>query len=251
MMFHWYTYLLCLVWLSYLLAVVCIQTRHNSVTILAKLKSSKRLRILLEAVILVCVLFGPAITVLWTPFYKKDFEYGFDGHICAIKPSSNNTNLSSNIVLTGQLYSYAPILLTGLVAVVLMVGLAVVYCTMSAKLKQAKRTIKKLVALLLSIIGFLLTFSLLSLILNTLICNSLVVYGMNTTFTTLGKFVIIVGYLIVFHWTRKRRTKNGNHKNIQENKEYGTFRESSRETAPSDTYFTVPHTGEFTGSHTA
>ena len=250
LMFHWCTYLLYLVWLAYLLAIVCVRTTHTS-AIVTKLKtSSKKLRVFLEAVVLVSALFGPAITVLWTPFYVKQYEYGFDGHICAIMPTSNSSNVSSKVVLTGQLYSYTPILLTGLVAVILTVGVTVVYCTVSRKLKPTiKHAIKNLATLSLSIIGFLLTYFLVSLILNTLICNNLVVYGMNTTFTTLGKFVIIVGYLIAFHWTRKRKKKMVNSNNMQANKEYGTFKESSRETAPSNTHFTVPYTGEFSRSH--
>ncbi len=154
LMFHWWTYLLCLVWMAYLLTVVCIQTRADS-AVVAKFKSSMALRIMIEVGIIGGSLLGPAIVVLWVPFYEKHNEYGFNGYICTIKPSSNNTN-STIEAIAGQLYIYTPILLTGLFAVLLTVGVAVVYCTMSTKLKRVKEAIRNLIALSVSIIAFLL-----------------------------------------------------------------------------------------------
>ena len=239
-MFHWSTYISCLVWQSYLLAIVCIQAVHEP-ALVTKVKASKKLRITLEVLIILLAFFGPALTVLGIPLYIHELEYGFTGYVCGLKPALNS---SKTVEIFVQMYSYTPIAVTVLAAVCILLGFLTIYCTISERMKRAKKAVKNLSVLSLSIIGFLAVYLAVSFVPKALICDNVVLYGINTSFTTVGKFAIFIPYLIVFDCSRKKPSLSDT--KVHVNKEYGSFKESSRESPPSDTRFTVPYTGGFT-----
>ena len=240
LVFHWSTYITCLVWQSYLLTIVCIQVVHEP-ALVTKVKASKKLRTTIEVLIILLVYFGPALTVLGIPLYIHELEYGFTGYICALKPVLNS---SKTVEVFAQMYSYTPIAFSVLTAVCTLLGFMIVYCTISERMKSAKKAVKNLSVLSLSIIGFLVVYLIISFVLKALICDNVVLYGINTSFTTVGKFTIFIPYLIVFDCSRKKPSLNDT--KVHVNKEYGSFKESSRESPPSDTRFTVPYTDGFT-----
>lgn len=99
-------------------------------------------------------------------------------------------------------------------------------------------------------------------ILNTMLVVDILVdtsYSLNIFFfisATLTDLIFLFGYLLALYSSVFRRKlavheKLRHHHYFAEDdddrgKEYGTFRDSSHQTAPSSTYFDVPYTGEFT-----
>ena len=242
-MFHWYTYMICLMWVIYLLVIVCIQTRRDNTTIGTKFKASKILRASLELGIFTGVLVSPVVLFLWIPFYARESTYGYNGYICTIKSTSNSTMNSIN----ADLFISGPILVTGLFIVLLFIGMAILHCIMSAKLKHAKQAIGNLVIFSFFLIAFFAVFIFLAQILKLSGISgypSLILYGLYVILATLGKFIIVIGYLIAFHCTKRKKRAKAKLK-WKVTAEYGTFKESTRQTAPSSTYFTIPYTGQF------
>lgn len=80
--FDWCTSILCSVLISYLLLLVCTQTRGDS-AIVARFRSSKTLQMLLEFGIVVGTLLVPPM-LLWIPYHLN--AYGFDGTLCKFRP---------------------------------------------------------------------------------------------------------------------------------------------------------------------
>ena len=83
----------------------------------------------------------------------------------------------------------------------------------------------------------------------------LVMFCLALSIQILGQFTIITVYLLFFHFamfydTLKkfiwRKQRNNHTSESLANGEYGTFKESSRCTVPSSTYFNIEYTGEFT-----
>ena len=134
--------------------------------------------------------------------------------LCTIKPVSNHSNFVYSV---GHLYTYFPILITRCVTLLLSTGVTFILST--KLIKCAKRAIKNLVAL-----SFLIVMHL----------RSFIQYIFPATICMDFHYCWKVCVLTTFHW--KRREKLRWHL-----RDYQTFRESSRETQPSATRFTIPY----------
>ena len=66
LLFHWSTYMQCLVWQLYVLTTVCTQAVHEP-TFVTKVKASKKLQIVLEVAIITLTFIGPATCSLVDP----------------------------------------------------------------------------------------------------------------------------------------------------------------------------------------
>ena len=245
--FHWYTYNLCLVWTMYLLIIVCVRIRIKPGGTAAAVKKqgmSKTLRVAVEVGFFAGLLLVPVFLVLWIPFLLGNLTYGFKGFICTIQSVSNGTVSK----IYADLFVSAPIVLTGLFVVPLMVGMAILYCVMASKLKEAKVAFRNLFILSLTLIGFFAVFLMLSQTVKLSHMSSsgkFLLYGVYLISVTLGKFVLIIGYLMVFNCSKKKRKKTVKFKIKVPATGYKTFNESEEKTVPSYTYFSVPYTGEF------
>ena len=82
---HWWQYLFVIDLVLYILVIVCIQTRDDSAFI-AKVRTSKLLRGLLEFAVVLATLFLPLL-IMWVPFLTH--HYGFTGEACALKKHSD------------------------------------------------------------------------------------------------------------------------------------------------------------------
>ncbi len=240
-LFHWETFIMCLMWAMYLLVIVCIQTRSDFAALTKKLQASKKLRVMLEIVIYVVALTIP-ILVLWIPFYDTQLHYGYDGEICSMELVSNDSLINNE-----DIFIYAPILITAICVACFFVGVTSVYCIMSAKLMRAKEAMRNLFVFSISLVVFFVLIILLSQILNF---SNIVSYyrflldALYLIITTIGKFGIIIGYFIIFHCTKRKEMASTKYKQ-QIKAEYGSFKPSDRKSAFSYTYFSTPHTGQF------
>ena len=244
--FDWCAYIFCSVLIAYLLFLVCKQTRGDSSTP-AKLGGSKFSPAILELAVVAGGLLGPVV-VLWVPYYMD--AYGFNGILCRFRPKTSAYY---------DFFVYTPVEITGVFAIISIIGVAVVYCTLSKSMENARQAIKNIIIVLLTLLAYKIVFTVMKVVPRVLKAeNSLTQLAVTRCFHTIGKFVLIVGYLLAFHFSKfcepirklvkmssdvKRREINylkGRHK------EYKTFRDSSRESAPSSTFFSIPYTGQFT-----
>ncbi len=246
----WCVYTFFMVMIVYLLIIVCIQTRGNSnSTIVAVFTSSRVSRISLEVGSVLGSLLVP-ILVLWAPYYQQ--HYGFSGHLCGIKAKCSRQRREFTSLF---FYVYASTELTGVFAIFTALGMTIVYCTLSSRLQHARHLIRKLIAFLLAMIAYIMITNLTAVMRITIQPG----YQLAIFFVSVysfGKFFLIVGYLVAFHFSRihkalkklaaRKRKKCSNQQADRNIAEYGTFKESSRNTVPSSTFFNIPHTGEFT-----
>ena len=227
--------------------MVCLQIRSTSSSTLQVLKRSAFLRVLLELVTVLAVLLAP-IAMLWVPY--RDGLYGFDGTICLIKHFRPNASepVSSKYLFV---YDFGVYEVVGFIALCIALGMIMIYCTLFTRLKRAKYMVKHLVLLISAVVVNLL-------ILNMMVAISYLKnsgFGLRIIFVilaTLDDFVFLSGYLLTFYSFKiytavrklfKRKAKK--HANDQRG-EYGTFRESNRTTVPSNTYYDIQYTGQFT-----
>ena len=210
--FHWYTYNLCLVWTTYLLVIVCVRIRiqpRGAAATVKKQGMSKTLRVAVELGFFAGLLLVPVFLVLWIPFILGNLTYGFEGFICTIQSVSNSNSTANEVY--ADLFELAPIVLTGLFVVPLMVGMAILYCLKASKLKEAKEAIRNLFFLSLTLIGFfgfsLMMISLIMKLSRMSSSGKFLLYGVYLISVTLGKFVLIIGYLLVFNCSKKKRKK--------------------------------------------
>lgn len=243
----WCTYILCSILISYLLFLVCTQTRGDSVVV-AKFRSSKTLQVLLELGIIAATILVPVI-VLWVPYHLN--AYGFDGiSLCKFRPK---------VSVYYDIFAYIFIrVLAGVFAVVSTIGVAIVYCSMSRSLQNARRVVKKLLIILVMLIVYTLVLNSVQIVLKKSLEaeGSLTELVIDRCFQTIGKFVLIIGYLLVFHFSnfcepikklvKKKTERRRIEDHHQERENQQTFRDSSRESAPSFTFFNNPYTGQFT-----
>ena len=245
----WFIYTLLAVMAVFLLAMVCIQTRDTSALILAKLKTSKAWRVLLEAGILLASIALP-MTILWVPFYDSH-GYGFNGYMCALTVSNHSHHHNKIINRISDIPSDS----VGLVAV-LALALIVFHCILSPRLKHhkhARRVLRNLIVAYLVIIAF----TVIDIVSGEILGKVTAVYFlaalcMQLLFKNLKKVALLVGYLLLFHFSEvcaplrrlaKRRRKESCH---AQNSKYRTFTEPHRTATPSSTYFDILYTGEFT-----
>lgn len=245
---HWCLYLSLTAGVVYLLVIVCVQSGGNSV-VLNTVRSSKLLRILLEVGVITGTLLAPW-AIIWVPYVLN--QYGFDNIICAIIPS-NSTNETAIDIFVIVFYGYAPREILVLFSGVSALGMTFVYCKLSNEMKHARNVIKKLVILMLVLFIYFLLLNLQLIGRNSDFNLSLRMFFVFWHFVV--KFSLLFGYLVLFHCSNindqikklSKRKKADEHQidDKEKEKEYGTFKESSRKSAPSSTYFSIPFTGGF------
>ncbi len=241
MWFDWCAYIYCSILYSYLLFIVCRQSRDDS-KIVTKIKNSKSLQVMLELGIVVGTLFAP-VAVLWVPYYLR--IYGFDGILCRFRPNTSRYY---------DFFAYTLAELTGIVAVVSCIGVGIIYCTMPRHMQNARRAVKKLVIVLLTLVVYKIVLTIMKVIPIILgVENSLAELAVINVFHTVVVSLVVLGYLLAFHFSKfcdpimnLTKVKNEGNQQRHKNMEYRTFKYSSRESAPSSTFFSVPYTGQFT-----
>ena len=220
-----------------LLVMVCMQTRG------AHFRISRFLRTLFELGLILFLVIGPAL-ILWVPLYKK--QYGYDNGYCWIKA----LNTSSDFLIRMS-YGYSLYELSGLIAVVIAFGIIIAYCAYSAKLQHARRMIKHLLMLIAAVIVYMILLNI-ELATDTNHHASYHLRVFLSVFATLDDFIIITGYLLAFYFVTirdhlKKVVKwKEKEMNREESKGYATFKDSTRVTSPSSTFYSIQHTGEFT-----
>ena len=237
----------------YLFVKVYIQTRTT--VIAANLKRYKLLNVVLEIGVILVSLTLP-VTVLWLPFRVN--LYVHTGVACHLNSSSNlptGTEVMKDIIL------YTPTELAGLIAIVTALGLMTQYRILRQQ-RVARQLIIKLILSLLIVTFFSVADTVI-----TILWYLVKVNGHRITLARLYtsllisstiKIVLLFGYLLGFHYLhihkslkklcqRKQQEAKRNKRNCSE---YGTFRKSSRASAPSSTFFSVSHTGEFNSTST-
>ena len=245
----WVIYIFNLDIILFLLLIVYQQLKGD---IMPRLSKSKSFRTLTECL---CVIgsIGFPVVVIWVPYKEKN--YGLNEAYCYIRAFDDNcTEIGIKDKL---LYAYSFYEVVGLLAILIAIGIGIVYCTLSTILFiNAKRLLRQVMILVLFVIIYMV-------ILNIMLVVDIVVdtsYYLNIFFAiaaTMTDLMFLFGYLLAFHSTKLRRKFQSKRKRGFEKvsprdqrctKEYGTFEESNRVTRPSKTvtYFDVPYTGEFT-----
>ena len=257
---RWCIYIFLLVMIVYLLVMVYVETRDNS-TIVTMVKSSKLSRILIEVSIFLSSLAFP-LMVLWIPFFDHVYiyeKYGFNNLMCGMI-RSNSSEINNSSMISSYFIMYTPPELAGLVAILAALGMIVVYCTLSADLQghqHARRLIKNLIVSLLVVFTLTVAFNVMVVVWNIKEEDEyqayIVAFTMTLVIRNFEKMVLLIGYLLMFHFSKVcnplkkliKRSKNPAPHNQKQNREYGTFTESSRVSPYSYTHFSVPYTGEF------
>lgn len=251
---NWTTWIICnfhMCIIAYLLFVVYTQVRGDP---FPRLSRSKRWKRVLEAACVLLSIFLP-VTILWVPYLSH--EYGLDESWCWIK--AFDTNCKSTGLSDKLIYGYSYFEAVGLVALLMALGITVVYCKLAARFADAKQLLRQVLMLVLAIVGFMI---ILNIMLGIDILRSS--YTMEIYFAaaaTINDLVFLGGYILTFYfpkclnYARRRFTFQAFRFTFQAfrrreerrgEKEYGTFKESDRVSAPSNTEFQVQYTGEFT-----
>lgn len=259
----WCIYMLIVDLAIYLLVLVWIQTRENS-AIVAKFKNSKLKRTLLEVFVFLATLFGPLV-ILWLPYCEN--QYGFDGGICGLKPS-NMSAVSNRDTVIISIYNFSNIELAGLASLIATVIVTVTYFTLSVRIQHAKRIVKRLLFFLLGIFAYVMAFNLFLIVMKN-VRRGFSVAILSVCVAVVGKFVLIFGYIVAFHFSRmcdpiKKVTAHKKHVEVRNQRKMTTAArttvaratnvnsEAHREKEPllseptRSTYFDVPYTGAFT-----
>ena len=241
----WSEYMSYSVIILYLLGVVCVQVKGSSLQAQREFKVWKIVSEL--GAVLLIVLF-PGL-VLWKPLYDK--KYGLDNGFCFFKTKCSEKPQFLYVFFFNMLtYEAVPLLCLGIA-----LGLLMVYCKLSSKLKRAKLMMKYLSFLLTTVI---LNSIALNLVLVSFrgksIAYKLLLFG--AIFATADDFFILGGFLLVFHFfklstmCKKVAERISKQKTLirpqNDGTNYKTFQESNRESDPSETYFNIEYTGEFT-----
>ena len=200
---------------------------------------------LLEVIISLTALILPVL-ILCLPYYQDVDAYGYNKVICAAK-----TREFWGSYLAISIHSD----IAGGIAAVVAVGMTVAYCTRSSKLQHAKKAIWMLISLVYVVAFFGITIHVTGWVLHHRysFCRS------PTMIVTTGILfdIYLLVYLVAFQSRMfcdslrkvlRRRKKDSSHHllNNEGTIEHGTAAESSRETAPSSTYFNSSYTGAFT-----
>ena len=238
----WVMYVFNLSIILYLVVVVYQQLRG------AACKFSRWCKGLAECLyVLGCIVFPVAI--VWVP-YKQD-EYGLNEGYCYIRAFGDNcTDIELKEVL---IYAYSFYEGVGLLAVIIAVAIVIVYWTLSFFLTDAKRLLKQILILVLAVILYIIMLNIV--LLYVLVAPSYFLQIFFIILATPTDLIFLFGYLLAFYSSVFRRKlavreKRRHHHQYDDDhgKEYGTFRDSSRQTLPSSTYcdIYIPFTGEFT-----
>lgn len=245
----WSIYMLLIAMVLYLLTIVVIQTRESA--IVTKIRNSRRSRILLEVGVTLATLFGPGI-IVWVPYYEN--RYGFDGVKCGLKPS-NFSDRSEKDDAVISIFNFTNIELTGLVAILVALVMGIVYCTLSVRLQHAKRAFKNILLFLIGVVGYVVVFDLLTVTLK-FTKGGYQISIFSVSFAVLGKFVLLIGYILTFHFSKlcdpmKKLLKAKVEVSLLLHQEkltqnYGSVKETKSSETTRSTFFEPPYTGQFT-----
>ena len=241
----WSKYIFYLVIIFYLLGVQCVQVKGA-----ARRKKLKAWKTQLEVSIELCCVFLPGL-VMWIPVVNSKYT-SLSNNVCFFKTLCDPSQ-PKNFFWDIFFFNFFGYELVTSFCVVLAIGLFVVYCVLSSKLRlqKAKLMMKYLIFLLAAVI------------VNNVMQNIIMISYINFPFghklrfftaiiATADDFVFLIGYLLVFYSSKVSATLRGLSKSrvipLKDGTEYGTFRVSDRESAPSETHWSesVPFTGEFT-----
>lgn len=249
----WCIYMLCVDLSFYLLMLVWIQTRPGNSAIVAKFRSSKLSRTLLEAFVILTTLLGPLV-ILWVPYVEN--QYGFGGGICGLKPS-NETHTSNKDTIVISIFNYSNIELAGLAALISLVVVVITYFTLSVRIQHAKRAVKNILFFLMGIFAYVMAYNVLLVILKY-VKRGYPVSVLSVCIAVAGKFVLLFGYILAFHFSKlcdpiKKITVKKQEAG-QEQHQKSTKQDMNKEKEPllsqqlptRSTYFDVPYTGGFT-----
>ena len=240
---NWTTWVVCdfhVCIVGYLLCVVFYQLRGNQFFLMVQSPTRKRF------IEIVCVLLSITLplAVLWVPFLKS--MYGLDESWCwikAYKNDCNSTGLNDKLI-----YGYSFFEVVGLGAFVTTVGIIITYCTVASKYSNVRHLLRHIIILSLAIIIYMVLLNLM-LMVDLLKTDT---YKRQICFVVaanLKELIFLSGFLLTFYGPKcikKTTSKEKLHNKEGTGKEYGTFKESDRVSAPSGTFYEIPYTGEFT-----
>lgn len=228
----------------YLLCAVYSQLKGNEP--FSRISRSATSRRLTEVL---CILFSVLLPliILWVPF--KNQMYGLDESWCWIKAYDEDCK---SIGLRDKLiYGYSFFEAVGMGALCTSVGIIIVYCTLASKYSNIRHLLKLIMTLSFAIVAFMILLNLMLMI--DLLKKS--TYEQEIYFAiaaTLSDLIFLSGFLLTFYAPKckkhspPRLPEHPPDKKQGVGTEYGTFRESDRESALSHTDFQVQFTGEFT-----
>lgn len=138
--------------------------------------------------------------------------------------------------------------MTGLMAILVAFVMAIVYCILSARLQHAKRAIKNIFFFLIGVIGYVVVYDLLNVTLK-FAKGGYQVSIFSVCFAVVGKFVLVIGYIIAFHFfklcdpTKKILNAKVSAPLLQENgdrdkiKQYESVKETNKSSEPTRSTF--------------
>ena len=250
--------LFCIDTILYILVIVCIQTRDDK-AVVAKVRNSTPLKRLLELAVVLATLFLP-LTILWVPFITDN--YGFSGYACGLKEhgeildlsipnitdqNTDQNNSSGKDLAITLIYKYAVIKSTIATTIFSTLAIVIVYCTLPAKYHHAKHSVRNMVFFFASIATYLLTYSLIRVLLSL------------NQGTALGIFSLCLdGYIVVFHFTKfcqpirklfsfkkpephQQQEAAPLQEQVEEVKNYESVKQKQSSMTP-ETHFTIYHT---------
>ena len=224
----------------YLLCVVYTQIKgENPFLRISRSTSSKRIT---EVLSILLSIFLPLL-ILWVPF--KNNMYGLNESWCWIK--AFDSNCDSTGIRDKLIYGYSFFEAVGLGALCTTVGIIVIYCTLASRYSNTRQLLRLIMTLSLAIIVFIVLLNIM-LMIDLLKKSS---YSQEIYFAvaaTLSDLVFLSGFLLSFYTPKCRKTTTSQKHLPQKGAgmEYGTFKESDRESALSHTDFEIQYTGGFT-----
>ena len=234
-------------------------------------QKSERSKTTLEIVLVLTCLLSP-LTFLWVPFYRG--TYGVTAGACWI----TNTNKDcTHVGFTDQIaFGFGIFQTASLFIVVVFIGVLALFCGFAFKYKQTRRhhwkTIRQTIILMsfLTVSAVVELIVLLQYIYNTLSGNDVpyAIRVINEGAVPISQMVISLGFITYFYSLKKFKCVNfkckgqrwrkvclcclGNRRatpppnQLTNTNRPATAPESTRQEPPSETFFVVPYTGEFT-----
>lgn len=252
----------------YLLYLVYVQLRGEP---FARLKRSKRGKKLIECIYVLFVLIFP-LTYLWIPFLHGN--YGLSGASCWMRALDDNCN---NVGLADQLiFAYGSYEGVGAVAILVTVGMVIIYCRIATDYPDARQLIKRTLLLMVFLFAYIIVISIpLAVRLNAGITGARQHFILWITWAIaipISHTIFIFGFLFSFYSVRvcgwaqikragcwkcdccrcRKRTKNSHEvlstskrKKVTATFDENTIPPSDRVSPPSQSYFSIPYTDGF------
>ena len=253
--------------MMYVLYLVYVQVKGEQ---FARLKGSKHGKKIVECIYVLFILIFP-LTYLWIPFLHGN--YGLSGASCWMRALDDNCN---NVGLADQLiFAYGAYEGVGAVAILVTIGIAIVYCRIAKAYLDARRLIKRTLLLLAFLFAYIVVISIpLAVRLNAGITGARQHFILWITWAIaipISHTIFIFGFLFSFYsvrvcgWGQIKRTvcgrcdckcrRRGNNRGSQNTSkrkrltvtfDENTIPPSDRVSPHSQTYFSIPYTDGFT-----